>query len=125
MFRGKESSNNRIISISSGLIEFWCFGLPAALERGQVDGGHLGAWGFVPTHTCMHAHARTHTHTRTLIHVKKLQMATDMEASMFSMFNMHVHACMRAWDTLTHTHAHPYPHTPICHPPGGWTPGIT
>ena len=29
-------------------------------------------------------------------------MAADMEASMFSMFNMHVHVC--AWDT---------PHTPI------------
>ena len=41
-----------------------------------------------------------------------------MEASMFSMFNMHVHmcvhvcACMHAWDTLPHTHTHPHPHPP-------------
>ena len=47
---------------------------------------------------------------------------------MFSMFNMHVcacvrvHACVHAWDTLTHTHAHPDPHPPICHPPMGVDP---
>ena len=35
MLRGKESSN-RIISISSRLIKFWCFGLPAALGMGSV-----------------------------------------------------------------------------------------
>ena len=45
----------------------------------------------------MHAH----THTLTCI---ELQMVASMEASMFSMFNMHMHACVRAWDT---------PHTPI------------
>ena len=68
MFRGKESSNNQIILISSELIEFWCFGLPVALGRGQVDGEHLGAWGGVPViHT--HACASTHTHTCTFIHV--------------------------------------------------------
>ena len=48
---------------------------------------------------------------------------------MFSMFNMHVRACMhacvhvcacmRVWDTLTHTHAHPHPHPP---PPRGVDP---
>ena len=58
-------------------------------------------------------------HMRTCIHIKKLQMAADMEASMFSMFsmfNMQVHvcvcvhvcvhacACVCAWDA---------PHTPI------------
>ena len=44
---------------------------------------------------------------------------------MFSMFNMHVCACvhvhvcvcMHAWDT-PHTHTHPHPHPPICHPQG-------
>ena len=53
---------------------------------------------------------------------------------MFSMFNMHVHACMRtcvrvhacvcvhAWDTSPHTHTQPHPHPPICLPPGGWSP---
>ena len=46
--------------------------------------------------------------------------------SMFSMFNMHVHACMHAcvhaWYTLTHTHAHPHSHPPIHHPPRGVDP---
>ena len=41
-------------------------------------------------------------------------MAADMEASMFSMFNMHVHACVHAWDT-PHTSI-PIP-TPSTHPP--------
>ena len=50
--------------------------------------GGGGVWGIggVATHVHMHAH--------TCIHVQKLQMATDMEASMFIMFNMHVHVCM-------------------------------
>ena len=62
-------------------------------------------------------------------------MATNMEASMFSMismFNMHVRtcvlvhacACVSAWDTPSHTHTHPYPHPPICHPPRGVDPRI-
>ena len=57
---------NRIISISSGLIEFCCFGLPVALGRGQVGGGcqgYLGAWWSVPQYTHMHAHAHTHMYT--------------------------------------------------------------
>ena len=61
---------NRIISISTGLIEFCCFGLPAALGRGQVGGGcqgHLGAWGVSPTHA--HVHTCTHMHIHTCIHV--------------------------------------------------------
>ena len=55
-------------------------------------------------------------------------MAADMEASMFSMFNMHVRvcvhtcACMHAWDIPTHTHTNPHPHPPICHPPRGVDP---
>ena len=58
-------------------------------------------------------------------------MAADMEASifsMFSMFNMHVRACVRAcacvhaWDIPPHTHTNPHPHPPICHPPRGVDP---
>ena len=47
---------------------------------------------------------------------------------MFSMFNMHVPACVHvcacvhACDTTPHTHTHPYPHLPICHPPRGVDP---
>ena len=37
VFRGNESSNRiKNILISSRLIEFWCFGLPAALADGGV-----------------------------------------------------------------------------------------
>ena len=59
---------NQIISISSRLIEFCCFGLPAALGRGQVSGGCLEAsrvMGRVYLHTC----TCMHTYTRTCIHV--------------------------------------------------------
>ena len=74
MFRGKESSNNRIILISSRVIEFWCFWLPAALGGGWVHGrGGWGGWvggrevvGVPPTHVYMHMH--THTHTCTHMH---------------------------------------------------------
>ena len=75
-----------------------------------------------------HACACTHTHTHTCI---ELQMATSMEASMFSMFNMHVRACVHACvcmcvgTCMEHPHTHPYlppPHPPICHPPRGVDP---
>ena len=65
---------NQIISISSRVIEFWCFGLPEALGRGKVGGGGSG-WMRVSPHMCTlmhtHAHVRTHAH-------KILQMATNM-----------------------------------------------
>ena len=53
-----------------------------------------------------------------------------MEASMISMFNMHVcvHACVCMCVCMghpPHTHTHPHPHAPICHPPRGWTPRIS
>ena len=64
MFRGKESSNNGNISISSGLIEFWCFGLPVAVG----DGGRwvrCGVVGGAPTH--VHVHASMHIYTLNMI----------------------------------------------------------
>ena len=71
MFRGKESSNRIELSrLVQDLLNFWCFGLPAALGRGQVGGGCLEVFGGmagVPTHMHMHVHARTHTCT--CIHV--------------------------------------------------------
>ena len=69
-----------------------------ALGRGQVGGGYLGALGVSP-----HAHTCTHT-------CIELQMATSMEASMFSMFNMHVRACV-------HMHVHAYMHGTPSHTP--------
>ena len=60
-------------NLASGLIEFCCFGLPAALGRGQVGGGcqgHLGAWGVSPhTRTRMRTHAHAHTHMYTCIEI--------------------------------------------------------
>ena len=44
---------NRIISISSRLIEFWCFGLPAALGVGGWGWGWLRV---PPTHVHTHMH---------------------------------------------------------------------
>ena len=69
MFRGKESSNR---------IEFWCFGLPAALGVGGLGGWGWG-WGWlrVPPHmcTCMHMHACTHAHGK---HDNFMQMAAPI-----------------------------------------------
>ena len=53
---------NWIISISSRVIEFWCFWLPVAL-----GGSGVGGWGWgwledAPTHVHMHTHACTHMH---------------------------------------------------------------
>ena len=56
---------------------------------GGVSGGIWGHGGCPHMHT--HACACMHTHTHTCI---ELQMAASMEASMFSMFNMHVRACV-------------------------------
>ena len=130
MFRGKESSNNRIISISSGLIEFWCFGLPAGLGKGQVGGGHLGEWGAVPTHTHMHAHVCTCTHTHLYMYRNCKWPPTWRHPCLACLTCMCVHACMRvhvcacmhAWDTPT---THPYPPSPPSthtHPPRGVDP---
>ena len=71
MFRGKESSN-RIEYLDKRVIEFWCFGLPAALGVGGGWMGDGGGWmgvgvvGGCPTHVHMHVHARTcmHAHAR-------------------------------------------------------------
>ena len=88
-----------------------------------MSGGIWGHGGLSPhVRTCMHMH----THT-----CIELQMAASMEASMFSMFsmfNMHVHACVcacvcvHAWDTPPHAHTYPHPHLPISHPPRGVDP---
>ena len=58
-------------------------------------------------------------------------MATDMEASIFIMFNMHVHAyvhacmcvhayaCVFTWDTALHPHTHPHHIHPSAIPQDG------
>ena len=114
MFRGKESSNNRIISISSRLIEFWCFGLPVALGRGQMGLGCLGASGVMgvsPPHMHMHVYADAHTHVYMYRNCKWqptwrhpcLACLTCMYVCVY----MHVHVCMHGTPPT-----HPYPPPP-------------
>ena len=136
MFRGKESSNRiKLSRLVQELLKLGVLGSLRLWGGGRWVGGYLGAWGGVPTCTHTHAHARTrtHTHTHTCI---ELQMAASMEASMFSMFNMHVRACVRACVRVrVHAYMHgtpphtliptPTPIHPSATPPGGWTPGIT
>ena len=100
MFRGKESSNNRIISINLGLIEFWCFGLPAALGREQLGGGHLWAWGVSP-HTC--TCTRMHAHAHLYMYRNCKWPPTWRHPCLACLTCMCVHACMHGTS----------PHTPI------------
>ena len=122
MFSGKESSNRIELSqLVQDLLNFGVLGSLRLWGGGQVGGGgHLGAWGVSPhTHAC----GCMDIHTCTFIHVKKLQMATNMEASMFSMFsmlNMHVCACMCMCmhACIGHPLIHPYlPPPKVTHPP--------
>ena len=90
---------------------FWA---PCSVGEGAgrwgVSGGIWGHGGCPHTHT--HAHACMHMHTHTCI---ELQMAASMEASIFSMFNMHVRACVRACVRMrVHAYMHgTHLHTPI------------
>ena len=131
MFRGKESSNRIELSqLVQDLLNFAVLGSLQLWGGGRWVGGVLEYF----TCTCMCMHARAHTHMYTCI---ELEMAADMEASMFSMismFNMHVRACVHVCACICmcvcmehplHTHTCPQPHPPIHHPPGRWTPGIS
>ena len=90
--------------------------------------GASGGMGGVPRHVHMHMHTCTCT-KREDKHVRKLQMATTMEAAMFIMFNMHACVCVHL-RTCAHMHGgcpHPTPpptHQPT-HPPGGVPPQIS
>ena len=123
MFRGKESSNRIELSrLVQDLLNFGVLGSLWLWGGGRWMGGIWGHQGCPHTHA--HAHACTHMHTRTFIHVWKLQMAADMEASMFSMFsmfNMHVHVCVHG--TPLHTPIPtPTPIHPSATPQGGGSP---
>ena len=97
---------------------FW-----APCGSGEGAGGWVGVWGYLGAWgVYAHACACTHMHTHTCI---ELQMATSMEASMFSMFNMHVHACVCMRACMGHPHTHSYlPPPPSTHlpPPRGVDP---
>ena len=108
VFRGKESSNRIELSrLVQDLLNFGVLGSLWLWGGGQVGWG-VSAHGGCP-HTCAHACSM---HACTCIHVQKLQMGADMEASIFIMFIMHVHVYMHA--CMGHPHTHPIPST---HPP--------
>ena len=114
MFRGKESSNR--IEISRLVQDLLNFGVLGSLWLWGGDKWVGGVWGHGDIPTCMYIHAHVHTHTWTCIHVKKLQMVTPMETSMFIMFTtcMCMHACACVCACMYGTpHTHPYP----IHPP--------
>ena len=129
------------MSISSRLIECWCFGLPAALGVGAgcmawggVWGGgwvygHWGWFGVVggaPTHVHMHAYAGTCTHAHTcvvnmIISCKWLPtLGNPWEFPTMSYTCTHacpcVHACVCVWEYPLTT---PHQHSPTPHLPGG------
>ena len=134
MFRGKESSNRiKLSRLVQELLKFGVLGSLRLWGGGRWVGGCLGVSGGMEECPHMHTHARacTHMHTHTCI---ELQMATSMEASMFSMFsmfNMHVCVCVHACACMcmhvctgnppTH-HTHPHLHPPIRHPSRGGPP---
>ena len=130
VFRDKESLNR--VELSWLVQDLLNFGVLASLQLwggSRWVGGvwrHLGAWGC--PHTCAHACACTHMYT-----CIEIAMATNMEASMFIMFNMHVCACMCACVCMcmcvcmehpSHTHPNPNPNANTHRPQGG-TPGIS
>ena len=130
MFRGKGSLNRIELSrLVQDLLNFAVLGSLRLWGGGRWVGGVRGIWGHggmsPHTCTCMRTHTHAHTHMYTCIEIAK--MATDMEASMFSMismFNMHVCVCMCACACMCmcvcmgHPPTHPYPPPPPCtHPP--------
>ena len=90
-----------------------------------MGGGHLGAWGGVPTHMHMHVYACTYTQAHLYMYRNCKWPPTWRHPCLacFTMFNMHVRACMCAY--MGHPSTHPYPPPPhllICHPPRGMDP---
>ena len=129
MFRGKESSNRIELSRLVQDIEFWCFGLPAALGVGGWVYGGGGWFGGVPythAHACacthMHAHARV---VKMIISCKwppplgeSLGIPYDVTHACTCVYR---HVCACVWGAPSH---HP-PFTSTYPPPlRGGTPGI-
>ena len=134
MFRGKESSNRIELSrLVQDLLNFGVLGSLRLWGGGRWVGGHLGAWGGVPTHMRTHVHARTCTHAHLYMYRNCKWPPTWRHpclACLACLTCMYVGACMRVHACMHGTS----PHTPIptptpihlsATPPGGWTPGIT
>ena len=130
MFRGKESSNRIELSrLVQDLLNFGVLGFLRLWGGGRWVGGHLGAWGGVPTHTHTHTHARTCTHAHLYMYRNCKWPPTWRHPCLACLacltcmcVRAHVCACVHAWDIPPHTHTNPHPHPPICHPPRGVDP---
>ena len=124
MFRGKESSNRIELSRLVQDIEFWCFGLPAALGVGGLGGwGWGGGKGVPPTH--MHMHTRTCMRGK---HDNSMQMAApigfgEIPGIPYDVICACACVCMCTCVGDPVTILHPHPPTP--QPPGWGTSGIS
>ena len=129
MFRGKESSNRIELSrLVQDLLNFGVLGSLRLWGGGRWVGGHLGAWGGVPTHTHMHAHTRTCTHAHLYMYRNCKWLPTWRHPCLACLTCMCVHAyvCVCMHVCMGHLPTHPYPpHHPIhpsATPPGGGPP---
>ena len=124
MFRGKESSNRIELSrLVQDLLNFGVLGSLWLWGGGRWVGGHLGAWGGVPTHIHTHVHARTCTHAHLYMYRNCKWPPTWRHpclACLACLTCMCVRACacvcMRA--CMRHPPTHPcQPPPPSTHPP--------
>ena len=130
MFRGKESSNRIELSrLVQDLLNFGVLGSLRLWGGGRWVGGHLGAWGGVPTHTHMHMHACTCTHIHLYMYKNCKWPPTWRHPCLaclacLTCMCMHACVCVHActWDIPPHTHTNPHSHPPICHPLRGGGP---
>ena len=128
VFRGKDFSNTIELSqLIQDLFTVSDLGSLQFVGKGKMGVGASGAWGATRhAHTCVLKCTHMKCYNQ---HVRKLQMASTMEAAMFIMFNtcmcvcthvctcMHVHVCVHVcWGCLQT----PSPQT--THPPPGGTP---
>ena len=83
------------------MLVFWA---PCGSGEGAGEwGGIWGNGGCPPTCTCMHTH--THTHIYTCIEIANGRRHGGIHVyHVYNMFNMHVHACVRAYVCI-HVHA--------------------
>ena len=129
MFRGKESSNRIELSrLVQDLLNFGVLGSLRLWGGGRWVGGHLGAWGGVPTHMHMHAHTRTCTHAHLYMYRNCKWPPTWRHPCLACLTCMCVracacacvHACMR--HLPTHPCQPPPPSTHLPPPQGGGPP---
>ena len=96
MFRGKESSNRIELSrLVQDLLNFGVLGSLRLWGGAGGWGGHLGAWGGVPTHMHTHAHARTCTHAHLYMYRNCKWPPTWRHPCLACLTCMCVHGCVR------------------------------